>query len=915
MRANMLSGISGSLVVVTLFAADGWSQEKVAPKPKVAPAVSFSGTALPVPPRQTDEWTPPETKLPQTLMTATRFLFEHGFADPRGCAYREITVITGGVWGGHSATSAHGWVLPEAASRDGRFAVCWNGLIYPVVEVGLPADLRADFEQPAAKGRLGHAIPEASAVDHRSTWPRICLLLRLGEVELAEKTWKTPARDERRGTTSEDDPFLVLSNDWLWMSFDRAVCAHMRGDHRLALATADPLAKHHAAFEKEAEQRGFDKPDDLSSNERKKKPYFDFLKPLDRLLAEQQRRAKLEPVERVLVAKTEAFADPARRIAALVRDLEEVEARQWGQPGGVSLAGDPIVAALAKEGTAAIEPLLLCLEKDQRLTRSVSFHRNFFTHRELIGVDEAAYSALCLILETQRFGPRTEHSYRSVAVDQRRAVADEIRRYWEERRKVPIEEQWFVTLQDDNATSSQWLEAAARLTMPADVRIQGAWTVTPARKDGQVPPMRGEPLRQRKEPSVSELLAKRSDQIANQRVWSSGGAFELKHACQIAQCLAKWDEKSSLPTLQARSRDCIRLMTGKSAVPGNVLQILGESLASLNIAAARAGDETSLPEYCRWLRETPPEKLIEASSFRTHDLFAPLWLSANNETCHATAEALFNGANSGWNPVQRVAVNGRPFQPQRLAATPLLGVSAFREQLLRNLRDTTVAGTIAVKNGSVSLTQPGRAGGAAITNRTDPHLPKTDAPHNVRECDLFAWFLSFVEGAPRFELYWPEEVRDQALIRCREFLEHWGPRFGTAALRDSSPRIGRDFQMTYAGFTLPPLKQPATENDVKQALAIFSLGTSSPVRQVPLDPLPRPARWITLKDFPITEPSATPDAEPKVTYQQDGFVWQAEEVQQNGEWVRYYGFVGRHIIARVPASEIEFRPEVKPGKP
>ena len=917
MRSTKRDVLSGLLVVVVSLAASGWAQDASEPRQKNAvPAVSFVGKSLPVPPQQAEPWAPPKSKLPEPLLTATEFLFAHGAADPRGCEYRELTVVTGAVWGGHSAVKTHGWVLPEAAAREGRFAVCWNGLVYPVTEVGPLANLSADVELPAAKGWLGNAIPEGNAVNHRSTLPlRACLLLRLGEVELAEKSWKVPASTTRSGKAAADDPFVILSTDWLWMSFDRALCAHMRGDHRLALVTAEPIAKHREAFEREAERRGFAKPDDLNSNERKQKPYFSFLIPLDRLLAEQKRRVQLEPVVRVLGADKGAFADQEPRIAALVRDLEEVAARQWGQPGGVSLAGDPIVAALAKEGTVTIDTLLKCLEQDQRLTRSVSFHRDFFTHRNLIGVDEAAYAALCLILETQKFGPRTEHGYDHATGDTRRAVAEEIRQYWEERRKVPIEERWFLTLKDDNATSSQWLEAASRITMASDVRVEGAWTVTSARKDGKVPPMRGEPLREKTEPSVSELLAKRSDQIAASNDPSSRILFELKKAAQVAQCLAKWDERAALPTLKARARDCAKMTSKTSAFQGNAMQILGESLATLTITAARAGDTELFPDYCRWLRETPPGKLIEASSFRTHDLFAPLWLGAENETCRETAEVLFNGTNSDWNPVHRVQPNGRPFQPERLAATPLLGVAPFREQLLRNLGDKAAVGTVSVKNGSVSLQQPGRSGGVAITNRTDPHLPKTDAAQNVRECDLYAWHLSSVDGAPLFELYWPEEVRDQTLAHCREFVTRWGSRYGTSVPRNDPSRRGRDFQMTYAHFTLPPLKRPATEEDLKQGVAIFSLGTVNPVRQVLLEPFPRPARWVTLKDFPVTELTADPNGEPKVSHQQAGFVWQAEEVQQDGQWVRYYGFVGRHSIARVPAAEIEFPVESKPERP
>ncbi len=48
--------------------------------------------------------------------------------------------------------------------------------------------------------------------------------------------------------------------------------------------------------------------------------------------------------------------------------------------------------------------------------------------------------------------------------------------------------------------------------------------------------------------------------------------------------------------------------------------------------------------------------------------------------------------------------------------------------------------------------------------------------------------------------------------------------------------------------------------------------------------------------------------ETRITYDQDGLVWQAEEMLEGGRWRRYYGFVGRRVD-RVPAEEIEFPEE------
>ena len=48
--------------------------------------------------------------------------------------------------------------------------------------------------------------------------------------------------------------------------------------------------------------------------------------------------------------------------------------------------------------------------------------------------------------------------------------------------------------------------------------------------------------------------------------------------------------------------------------------------------------------------------------------------------------------------------------------------------------------------------------------------------------------------------------------------------------------------------------------------------------------------------------------EKTVGYEQEGIVWQAEEAEVGERWQRFYGFVGRYGLAKVPAEEIEFFP-------
>ena len=75
----------------------------------------------------------------------------------------------------------------------------------------------------------------------------------------------------------------------------------------------------------------------------------------------------------------EAFGSwsPEKRITWLIDSLEEVDERQWGQPGGISLGRDRRVAALIEIGDPAVPALIDAVEKDGRLTRSVHFWRDF----------------------------------------------------------------------------------------------------------------------------------------------------------------------------------------------------------------------------------------------------------------------------------------------------------------------------------------------------------------------------------------------------------------------------------------------------------------------------------------------------------------------------------------------------------
>jgi len=404
------------------------------------PAPVFNADTIPSSPSQTAVWKPPATLLPEKFVTATTTLFDQGLADPRDCEYRQIEIVSGSVWGGSVVCKMHGWVLPnKSANQTQRFGVGWNGLVYPLLSVGEPANLREDVlnliqqdenvrtrdktEHPEFRFfRFQYASSEGTSMSHETLLPlKASLLLRLGHTDLAEKVWSA----WMAGTDANDkDPYLILSLDWTWALFDRAVTAHMRGDDRLSLLSARSLVGIKTSVEAELKRR------DIINQERVPARRT-FLTSLPQLLADEERRVreKSDPRSQTLEEDLRVKNSPVS-VDTLIRHLDEVVAYQTGQPGGIDLSTSEIVKALIAHGDAAVEPLLNVIETDTRLTRSVSFVRDFGFDRHLIGVHEAAYVALVKILNTSNFAFGSEwETMRQGSLDERRAVAARIRQY------------------------------------------------------------------------------------------------------------------------------------------------------------------------------------------------------------------------------------------------------------------------------------------------------------------------------------------------------------------------------------------------------------------------------------------------------------------------------------------------------
>lgn len=721
----------------------------------------------PSPPRQDEPWTPPPSRLPRFLNAATADLCSQGLADPRGCEYRRMRIKVGNVWGGEgTAIETAGWALPPAGPEaEPRFAIAWNGLVYPLEGLDAPADLDADvrsmvLDLPAGRRTsLGWDRTHATAEPHSATVAtplpiRACLLLRLGRPDLAEVFWEKGLRltlPRAAGAPALDlnsygVSYLSLARDLAWYHFDRAIGAHMRGDDATALSDVRFLDRFARSVDLRAEEMGFPPPD----RARVGPGQIDFLAQLPEFLDDQERRAQ---------ERARPEPPPAGRIEALIRNLDQVAARQWSQPGGVTLGESPIVQELVAQGEGAVAALIRDFRAERRLTRSVGFGRDFHRHRHIYRADQAAYAALTGILKKSDF---TQPSPDGQAPS-RQLVADRIEAYWWANRGTPVVERWYATLADDDAGESAWLEAAGHITRPENVKLlpgSGPFvtTVTTEPKPGERPKRGGEALRDAREPSVAALMARRAESMA-QKPGSTASR-------RMAEMLAAWDPAAGLATF----RDLMRLARERFDRLGqgrdSEAHQLAVAIAGLAQSRVEIGDDGALAEYAAWIKTTSPERL----GGEALKALEPFHRWPADPALAEAAAWLFGDPESPWVPL--IGRQGsRPVSGMlQLPTSPLLGVPAFRAALLKDLQDRTPIGKARMDDGMVRIElEPGHSQGRS-PRKTAEDAPAPLPEATLRRCDLIAWQLAALDDAPEFNPCWDEARREAAFAAVADYL-------------------------------------------------------------------------------------------------------------------------------------------------
>ena len=445
-----------------------------------------------------------------------------GFPDPAGLPYHRIIIYTGNAYCGFEGeTQTEAWILPGKKGEP-IFAIAWNGLIYPVVK-----DLgAADLTKQVAAMRKAKKDDGAHWFDLReSTQVRLgtmisihgLYLTRFGFPDAAKHVLATRNMPLRTPALKEE---LILQ--WLWNLYERSITAHMRGDPNLALASLAVFKKATSALEKSLAAM-----DPMFGN------VASWREDVTILEAECHRRLQSDKVG---YFDEKAFAAKASSVKELIDALDRIALPQDGQPGDVPLWESAIVKRLVAMGDDAVEPLLICLEKDMRLTQSVHFWREHHKGRTLLGVHEAALYALQAILQTDYFQlASTGDSLSARELEYRQQLAKSVRSNWEKYGKTAGPNRAFKILLDDAAGMDAWIQAGEALLPQVDYDEE---------KGEYVPrkgPMPGEPLRSLANPSVSDLLLKRAMVAADDK--KSDDSDAKRNAYILHAILLDWDQE------------------------------------------------------------------------------------------------------------------------------------------------------------------------------------------------------------------------------------------------------------------------------------------------------------------------------------------------------------------------------------
>lgn len=656
---------------------------------------AFEPFVPPEPPMQGSPWEPPEGIDP-ALAEMVREVYAAGYPDPRGCPYRMVGVQQRSLWDEGEVVRVPMFVLPGATAALG-----WDGVVRRALSVGEPADLEAH----AALVR--DAIAAADAEHQASLYSAELRALGLLGTTSYSVTMARLGLDVGLAPEPQRAADVVAGSHHALAR--HALLAFMRGDDDEALYALDRL----------------DRLDPLPEST----PVV-----LDGDVRELRPQLRIELTRRI-AASTRLEIDGDRLHAdladvptdVLIGALDEVRARQLGQPGGLNFLWEPVPRALVARGEEVVEALIDVLERDPRATRSVHFWRDFAPPRTLSAVYEVAYVVLTHILDWSLFEARcTGCDLTNAGGDARARVATAMRAFWTANGRRTPAQRMLAVLADDDAEPDAWAQAGRRLVAPSE-------TTDPEVPIERVVQQLSDEERARFTPLLIARLA-----TARERATST---YLHDAECGLAMTLVRWDAVGGREALAAQAQRCLG----------------GEIYCACRVPLTRAVaalDSTIAADFAQFLRVDQ------------HVTIADLVLAGELREDGGIAAALtdvFGVGAAGWNRSEIHSL----FRYDQLGRA--LYLPEVKAEVVRRLG--ACEGTIRVE------TAPDR-----IVFATESSWRRLDPPGDVElgeyagtihDCDAFAFEVGRAMVRPTFPVWGSDEERAAARAELVERVRAW----------------------------------------------------------------------------------------------------------------------------------------------
>jgi hypothetical protein len=330
------------------------------------------------------------------------------------------------------------------------------------------------------------------------------------------------------------------------------------------------------------------------------------------------------------------------------------------------------------------------------------------------------------------------------------------------------EEQWYQTLEKEKVAQEQsvMVTPAGGQAHPEKMVVlgRGQWMETAREivQPGENQKLRGEILRDKRNPSVTELLVNQANFVTDQasHLDQFQGVDAINVGTELAGIINKWEKPAAVSPAQVLMRRAIVLWPNWTTFIMSSGHDLARDIPRLAEIRIEGGDTNALDEYAAWIKTADEEKIDEYAI----EAFEPLWHNPTNPVVVTVSEWLFNDTNSPWSklPWQRSTFHD-PLDSN------LVTLPAFRQMLARELEDKSPFGSMQWQTGigmNINYSVTGSSGGYHF-DWPDAESPTNGTKVQIRYCDWIAWKLSKSKQISFFNPFAPIEKRDEAIKNAK----------------------------------------------------------------------------------------------------------------------------------------------------